>query len=84
MDLHAHLVDVHAEEVRIYTEEDSGRMVYEMACPLCGEGVKAPLRKKASVLEEYKREIRMVAFDLMLYHLQEKHPEGQSGLIQLE
>ncbi len=44
-----------------------------MACPICKDSVKQPLKKRAAVLEEYQREIRLVAFDLLLYHLQEKH-----------
>lgn len=73
MDLHAHLVKEHGEEIKIYVDEQSGRMVYEMTCPICKDAVKQPLKKRAAVLEEYAREIRMVAFDLLLYHLQEKH-----------
>lgn len=76
MDLHAHLVDEHAEEVKVYIDEELGKMVFEMSCPICKDHVKQPLRKRAAVLEEYTREIRMVAFDLLLYHLEEKHPNG--------
>lgn len=73
MDLHAHLVQAHGEEIKIYVEEASGKLVYEMACPLCNDSVKQPLKKPAAALEEYQREIRMVAFDLLLYHVQAKH-----------
>lgn len=73
MDLHAHLVDRHPEGVLIYVDEAQGKMVFEMACPLCGEKAVETLKKRAAMLEEYQREIRMVAFDLLLYHLQGKH-----------
>ena len=73
MDLHAHLVEEHPEKVQIYTDEASGKMVYELRCPVCNELGKKILRKPAAVLEEYQREIRMVAFDLLLFHLQEAH-----------
>ncbi len=73
MDLHAHLVDQHSEKVHIYIEEASGKMVYELRCPVCDEVAKKTLRKPPHVLEEYQREIRMVAFDLLLYHLQDLH-----------
>jgi hypothetical protein len=73
MDLHTHLVNEHGEEIKIYVDAQSGKLVYEMTCPLCKDSVKQPLKKSAAVLEEYQREIRMVAFDLLLYHLQEKH-----------
>lgn len=75
MDLHAHLLDSHPDAVRIFVDPDAGRMVFELICPLCRESVRQPMKKSAAVMESYKREIRMVAFDLLLYHLQEKHPE---------
>jgi len=73
MDLHAHLVNAHGEAIKIYVDKQLGKLVYEMTCPLCSDSVKQPLKKSAAVLGEYHREIRMVAFDLLLYHLQEKH-----------
>jgi hypothetical protein len=77
MDLHAHLVDQHAEEVKVYVDEELGKMVYELSCPICHDHVKQPLKKRAAVLEEFQREIRMVAFDLLLYHLHDQHPENR-------
>jgi hypothetical protein len=77
MDLHAHLLNAHAEEVKVYSDEESGKVVYELTCPICKDSVKQPLKKRASLLEEYKREIRMVAFDLLLYHLMEKHSNAR-------
>ncbi|MBI2822562.1 MAG: hypothetical protein HYX74_10085 [Acidobacteria bacterium] len=77
MDLHAHLVEQHPEQIRIYVDETLGRMVFELTCPICGEGARQPLKKSAAVLEEYRHEIRLVAFDLLLYHLEEKHDVGQ-------
>jgi len=71
MDLHAHLVDEHPHAVII--GQDGETLFFEMDCPICSEHVKQPLRKRASMLEGYEREIRMVAFDLLLYHVQEKH-----------
>ena len=74
MDLHAHLIGSHPDAVSIFIDPAQDRMVFEMRCPVCSESVRQPLKKSAAVLESYKREIRMVAFDLLLYHLQEKHP----------
>jgi len=74
MDLHAHLVEEHPEGIDIELDEAQGKPCFRM-CPLCSETVTQPLRKRASVLEEHKREIRMVAFDLLLYHLEGKHEE---------
>lgn len=76
MDLHAHLLQQHAGEIKIYIDDAIGKMVYEMGCPLCGDRVRQPLRKRPEQLENHEREIRMVAFDLLLYHLAEKHPES--------
>ncbi len=84
MDIHAHVVDTHPEEVQIYQDDELGKMVYELNCPMCDEGVKAPMPKRAAILEEYKREIRMVAFDLLLYHIQEIHEDDDSDLIQIK
>lgn len=75
MDLHAHLIKEHAEGIKIYVDEALGKMVFEMSCPVCNESVKQTLKKSAAILAEYEQEIRMVAFDLLLYHLQEKHDD---------
>ena len=75
MSLHAHLVNEHGEEIRISVDQGLNRMVFELTCPICKDSVKQPLRKHPAVLEEYRREIQMVAFDLLLYHLAEKHAE---------
>jgi len=83
MEIHAHLVDSHPEKVQIYQDAELGRMVYELNCPMCDEGVKAAMPKRAAVLAEYQREIRLVAFDLLLYHLQEIHEDDGSDLIQI-
>jgi hypothetical protein len=79
MDLHAHLVQAHPEGVDIFIDPGEGRMVFEMRCPICSESVRQRLKKSAAVLESYKREIRMVAFDLLLYHLAEKHPDAAAA-----
>jgi len=71
MDLHAHLVDEHEDAVTIGQEGES--LFFEMTCPACDEHMKQPLRKRASMLRGYEREIRMVAFDLLLYHVQDQH-----------
>lgn len=75
MDLHAHLVEKHSGEIKISADERTGKMMYEMRCPICKQSATETLKKSAAVLEEYGREICMVAFDLLLYHLQEQHPE---------
>ncbi|RMD99987.1 MAG: hypothetical protein D6814_04525 [Calditrichaeota bacterium] len=74
-DLHAHLTDTHPDGIKIYVDAGSQKLVFEMSCPICHQSVKQPLKKKASILEEYKREIRMVAYDILLYHFMDNHPE---------
>ncbi len=74
MDLHAHLLDAHEQEVKVFIHKVTGKMVYEFTCPLCEERWRKPLKKRPADLQGYVREIRMVAFDLLLYHLMDKHP----------
>jgi len=76
-ELHAHLTDDHSEEV--IAEQDSwGRRFMELNCPLCDEGHRQEVKPRyndPTFLEEHYREIRLVAFDLFLYHWQDKHAE---------
>ena len=80
MDLHAHLVEAHAQEVNVFVHKVTGKMIYELTCPLCREIWRKPLKKRPAALQEYVREIRMVAFDLFLYHLMEAH--GEEGEVE--
>ncbi|RMG66728.1 MAG: hypothetical protein D6715_06215 [Calditrichaeota bacterium] len=73
MDLHAHLMEQHAEQVKVFVHRVTGKMMYEFQCPLCEEHWLKPLKKRPSDLQAYVREIRMVAFDLFLYHLMLDH-----------
>ncbi len=79
-ELHAHLTDDHAQEV--ITEKDSwGRRFMELQCPSCDEGHRQevkPRYKDPQFLEEHFREIRLVAFDLFLYHWEDKHDQETS------
>ncbi len=76
-ELHAHLTETHAEEVT--TEQDSwGRRFMELQCPECDEGHRQEVKPRYNdpqFLEEHHREIRLVAFDLFLYHWEDKHTE---------
>lgn len=70
--LHAHMTDAHAD--RVETSSDSwGRRFYQLTCPTCGDFYRKevkPRSKDPHFLEEYAREIRVVAFDQFLYHLE--------------
>jgi hypothetical protein len=74
-ELHAHLTDEHAQEV--VAEQDSwGRRFMELECPECDQGHRQEVKPRyndPTFLEEHYREIRLVAFDLFLYHWEEAH-----------
>jgi hypothetical protein len=78
--LHAHLTDEHVD--RVETSEDGwNRRFYQLTCPRCGDFYRKevnPRSREPHFLEEYAREIRVVAFDQFLYHL-ELHEEEESS-----
>lgn len=79
-ELHAHLATDHADRVATRVEEESGRMFYVLSCPKCDRKIEnrvKPRWRDPDFLEEFSREIRLVAFDLLLYHLEEH--EAVSG-----
>ncbi len=81
-EVHAHLWDAHPEQVRTFRDEARGTLKFALDCPFCEEGLERvanPRGREAAFLEEFRREIALVAFDLLLYHLQASHAE-QVGL----
>ena len=78
MRLHRHLVEAHLDKVTTEQDEATGKMRYIVGCPACGlkyQHAVKPRYKDPRFLEEYKAEIALVAFDQLLYHLEEKHPQ---------
>lgn len=78
MATHAHLGEAHAAEVRTFRDEARDRLRFALGCPFCEDGMERtvnPRGREAGFLEEFHREITLVAFDLLLYHLQASHPE---------
>ncbi len=74
--LHRHLVDSHPAEVETAAVEAEGRMRYRIVCPRCGGEIAhqvKPRWKDPGFLAEFGREIRLVAFDLLLLHLEDAH-----------
>lgn len=74
-ELHAHLTDVHHGKVETVTTL-TGRSYYQLTCPNCGESWRQEIKPRSHLsgfLEEYAREIRLVAFDQFIYHLQAAH-----------
>lgn len=74
--LHSHAADVHAAEVKTAVDEEAGRLYYDLTCPLCARSLHRQVKPRGrdpAFLEEFAREIRLVAFDLLLYHLEDAH-----------
>ncbi len=78
METHAHLGLAHADKVRMRRDETKDRLLFALDCPFCDEGLERvanPRGREADFLEEFRREITLVAFDLLLYHLHASHAE---------
>ena len=78
--MHRHLADCHGSVVATETDAAEGRMSYVIMCPRCGGEIRhqvKPRGKDPAFLKEFEQEIRLVAFDLLLYHLEDAHP-GQT------
>ena len=76
METHAHLGQDHAEKVRMSRDEAKGRLLFALDCPFCDDGLERvanPRGREADFLEEFRHEITLVAFDLLLYHLHASH-----------
>ncbi|HYM62940.1 MAG TPA: hypothetical protein VEZ11_18785 [Thermoanaerobaculia bacterium] len=81
--LHAHAADVHAAEVKTTQDPQSGKLFYELQCPFCPQSIRKQIKprgKDPSFVEEYSREIRLVAFDVLLYHLEDAHNDDDQRL----
>ena len=80
--LHAHVVDAHASEVKTTVDEAEGRLFYDLACPFCPQSLRKQVKPRArdpAFLEEFAREIRLVAFDLLLHHIEADHAAAAGG-----
>ncbi|MBF8290121.1 MAG: hypothetical protein HW391_1089 [Chloroflexi bacterium] len=78
MDTHAHLWDGHPEKVRTFRDEAKGTLKFALDCPFCEEGMERvanPRGREEGFLVEFRREIALMAFDLLLYHFQASHAE---------
>ena len=82
MKLHRHLAEAHLDLVMTEHDEATGKMKYIVGCPTCGlkyQHAVKPRYKDPRFLEEFKAEIALVAFDQLLYHLEDKHSEETSN-----
>ncbi len=78
METHGHLWDAHPEQVRTFRDEQKNTLKFALDCPFCDEGMERvanPRGQEAGFLDEFRREIALVAFDLLLYHFQASHAE---------
>ena len=84
MRLHRHMSETHLDQVTTERDEATGKMRYIVGCPICGlkyQHAVKPRYRDPRFLEEFKAEIALVAFDQLLYHLEEQHP-AQAGVEQ--
>src|ERR1019366_5583245 len=68
-ELHAHMLAEHGE--RLVTRVEAGRTMMEVNCPVCPEGIRKdvnPRGRDPEFVDTFADEIRMVGFDLLLYH----------------
>lgn len=80
--VHRHLVDSHGETVKTEVDEGQGAMAYVIVCPRCGGEIRQPVKPRwrdPGFLREFEQEIRLVAFDLLLYHLEDAHPTSREA-----
>lgn len=76
--IHHHMVENHAGVVETEYDEETEKMRYIIACPICPLKYQhriKPRYKDPRFLEEYRKEIATVAFDQLLYHLAKEHGE---------
>lgn len=76
--LHLHLVEQHVEQIELALDEQKQQMYYRLACPSCPFSLRNVVRPRStdrSFLDEYRKEIGLVAFDLVLYHVEAAHEE---------
>lgn len=74
--LHAHLLAAHGD--RLETRQEGERMFFDLNCPACTEGITReinPRGRDPQFIEKFTEEIRLVGFDLLLYHW-ETHAES--------
>jgi len=74
--IHAHLVEQHGAKVAGRKDEQAGKLYYRLDCPQCDEYSERevnPRGRDPTFLQAYEHEIRLVAFDLLLYHIEAAH-----------
>ncbi|MGH2830036.1 MAG: hypothetical protein ACRDJM_06090 [Actinomycetota bacterium] len=75
-DVHRHLLDEHPERVAVRVDEKTERRFYEVRCPTCDapwEREIKPRFRDPEFVTTFEEEIKLVAFDMLLYHIQGEH-----------
>ncbi len=83
--VHRHLAEAHGDMVLLRVDDANGRRFYGITCPLCQapyEHQVKPRNRDPQFLQEFDREIKLVAFDMLLYHMQGEHAENVGGPVQ--
>jgi hypothetical protein len=73
-------VEVHGEAVTTEVRDAEGQMFYAVRCPRCGGEIRHQVKPRwtdSGFLAEFGHEIRMVAFDLLLLHLEDMHGDDR-------
>lgn len=86
-EVHAHMVQTHADRMEAWRDAASGRMHYRVECPECGERYEKRIKPRSRdprFLEEFAGEVRMVAFDMLLNHVEAEHGDGAEALDEAE
>jgi hypothetical protein len=80
--VHSHLTDEHPAAVETWTQATSGKMRYRVTCPVCRSAHEATVKPRShdpAFLTIFGREIRLVAFDMLLNHLEAEHEALPAG-----
>ena len=81
-ELHKHLVESHGDTLGKRVDEFTGHTFFVVTCPVCNdsyEQVTKKARRDPSFVSEYEHEIRLVVFDMLLYHMQGEHGLGEAN-----
>lgn len=73
-EVHAHLTREHTDHVEL--SERKERRYYKIACPVCGSTYEREIKpryKDPEFLKEFREEIAMVGFDMLINHLIVEH-----------
>jgi hypothetical protein len=76
--LHGHLVEAHLDRFQTAIPDSNDAIHFGLPCPECAEEsfsktIQRPRADASRVRDTYRDELAMIAFDQLLYHLEEAH-----------